>query len=185
MKFKKQTLEKQEKQEENEENYENNENDFNSQTEQDEENNDSDNIDDLKKKTKTKETKNNRNLGAIASSLLVNPKKSLPSKRNKQEEKVQKAKEDLFLKRKLKKKQRKNGYFPNILDWGKDEKAYRTVATNGVVQLFNAIYDIKKKIIEENKQEAIIREKKSKNFLIMHDLMPNKPISSKSYKEDN
>lgn len=182
MKFKKHDLENQEKP------YENNENDDNSQGEQQEEqenNDDSDNIDDLKRNKKTKDNKSNRNLGAIAASLLVNPKKSLPSKRNKQEEKVQKAKEDLFLKRKLKKKQRKNGYFPNVLDWGKDEKSYRTIATNGVVQLFNAIYDIKKKLIEENKQEAIIREKKSKNFLIMHDLMPNKPVISKSYKEDN
>jgi hypothetical protein len=144
----------------------------------------SDNYNEFKPKKEKKGS--NRNIGSITKALLENVKQALPTKRNKKKEKLEKENQELNKKRKEKRKQRKYGYVPELNHWSNKEKLYKKIATKGVVKLFNAIYDIKKKVIEEHKTEAIVKEKKSRNFLMMHDLAPKQtPNVSKSFKEDN
>jgi len=145
----------------------------------DENSGESDNYDEFKP---TKEKRNHKNLGSIAKSLLENKKQSLPSKRDKQSEIAELKHRELLNKKKAKRKQRLLGYVPQLSDWKTNEQMFKKIATKGVVKLFNSIYEIKKKIVDEHKQEAIVKEKKSKNFLMMHDLVA--PTVSKSFKED-
>ncbi len=139
----------------------------------------SDNYDEFKPK---KEKRSHKNLGSIAKSLLEEKKQSLPSKRDKQGEIAEVKHRELLSKKKAKRKQRLLGYVSELSNWKTDEKLFKKIATKGVVKLFNSIYDIKKRIVDEHKQEAIVKEKKSKNFLMMHDLVA--PTVSKSFKED-
>lgn len=130
-----------------------------------------------------KEKVNKKNIGSIVSTLLANKKKSLPNKNDKAIKKEEKARMELLKKKRDKRKQRKFGYCSDLKKWVADEKAKVKVATKGVVKLFNSIYEIKRKVVEEQQQDSVVKEKKSKNFLMMHDLAP--PKVGKSFKEDN
>jgi hypothetical protein len=157
------------------------------------EENDSDNIDDHEdfseednddfkdlKKDKTK--KENKNIGLIAKTLLEEKKQSLPFKKEKEVIKQDEEHRTLLSKKRKKIKQRKLGYLPDTTLWNSKEKELVKCSTRGVVKLFNSIFEIKRKFADQQKHEVVEREKKSKNFLMMHDLVA--PTNNKSFRED-
>ena len=117
-----------------------------------------------------KQNRNHRNIGLIASELLSKSKQKILYKKEREflEEEAQHKK---LLQKKTKKfEQRKKGYCNNEKDW-QNEKRNLVVSTKGVVKLFNIVLDIKKKILDEVKEEESKRDLKSRNFLLTHDLI--------------
>ncbi len=138
--------------------------------------------DDLKDLKKDKVKKENKNIGLIAKTLLEEKKQSLPFKKEKEMLKQDEEHKTLLSKKRKKIKQRKLGYLADVNKWNSKEKDLVRCATRGVVKLFNSIFEIKRKFADQQKQEVVEREKKSKNFLMMHDLVA--PSTNKSFKED-
>lgn len=120
--------------------------------------------------------------------------------------KLEKEKQEYEEARKKKKQvqiQRKLGIYISYVGYTKledfdkkHEKALFAITTRGVVKLFNSIYEFRKKLRDEKELEDVKKEKKSRNFLTMHNLDPDvgKPqvvgkrtikSSTKSYQEDN
>jgi hypothetical protein len=98
--------------------------------------------------------------------------------------------EEIRLKRKLRMKQKKLGY-KTIDEWDKThDKELKKITTKGVVKLFNSIYEFRKKIRDEKNKEDVQKERKSTNFLMMHNLDPTlqqsrlKKSNNKNYDED-
>jgi hypothetical protein len=130
---------------------------------------------------------NKRNLGLIVQELLDSKKQTLPFKKEKKILIKEEEHRLLMEKKRAKQKQRKLGYISDLTKhWGdrnnKNEKYLIKTATRGVVKLFSSVYSIKKDILDEQKKEKVEAEKKSKNFLMMHDLIA--PNVSKTYEED-
>lgn len=96
-----------------------------------------------------------------------------------------KEKEDLQLKKELRRKQKLLGYTP-MAKWDKaKERQLKIISTRGVVKLFNSICNYRKKVIEEKEEEEKKIEKKGTNFLMMHNLDPNfNSKIKKDFKED-
>jgi hypothetical protein len=169
-------------------------------------NSDNDNSDNHEYKTLKKETLNvkpkvKKNIGLTLNTLLQKKTTRDPILAiNKMPlKKLEKEKEQISEKLKSKKLlnvQRKLGFTDNLQDdYDKQyERHLINITTKGVVKLFNSIYDIKKQEKEEREKEEIIKEKKSRNFLTMHNLnYPNsnntdkeQPVGkNKTFKEDN
>jgi putative protein kinase ArgK-like GTPase of G3E family len=71
----------------------------------------------------------------------------------------------------------------------KKEKFLLKTATKGVVKLFNSINEYRKKLKDEEKDKEIKTQKKSNNFLQMHNLskpedLHKKPNMKKQFTED-
>lgn len=133
-----------------------------------------------------KEKTEKKNIGLIAQTLLESKKQVMPFKKEKQILEEEKEQATLLSKKRQKQIQRKLGYQGNLKNWESNEKELLKTATKGVVKLFNNIYNIKRQVVDEHKQELVEREKKSKNFLMMHDLAgpSSAPSVSKTFKED-
>lgn len=142
----------------------------------------SDKYDSLRKPKNHKDKAEKRNIGLIAKSLLDSKKQILPFKKEKLILEEEKEHASLLNKKRQKQVQRKLGYEGKLKNWKSNEKTLLKTATKGIVKLFNNIYNIKRQVVEEHKQELVEREKKSKNFLMMHDLAA--PIVNKTFKED-
>jgi len=176
-----------------EENDNDNDNDENNDTNSESQSNSqSEDYDDIRKERKG-EKQNKRNIGLIAKTLLTSQKQVLPFKKEKEILKQEDEYIELLKKKKEKINQRRLGYVGNLTrDWNdgdlNHEKALLKLATKGVVKLFNCVYEIKRDVLEEKKQEKIESEKKSKNFLMTHDLLPTpttkKIETKKTYSED-
>lgn len=151
-----------------------------------EEESDSDLYDSLKPKDKNKNKAkiSKRNIGSITKLLLESKKKILPFKKEKALIEEETERNELLGKKRAKRVQRKLGYVGDLKTWDGDEKLMLKTATKGVVKLLNTVYDIRRKVDDEQKKESIVKEKKSKNFLMMHDLEV-KPTVNKNFKEDS
>ena len=132
------------------------------------------------------------NLGEMVENLIKSSntnKNPILSKFKIAEKKVNKEKkvvEDLLQKKRKTTFQRQLG-LTQYDDWDeKKEKVFKRVANKGIVKLLNSIFEHKKKIKQEDAQKEVAKEKKSHNFLQLHDLNPD--ISTltrtKKFKED-
>ena len=146
-------------------------------------------IEDYKKIKGGKEQKKEKNLGKLLKTIVKKTKKikgdiilsknKIPLEKIKKEEiEISKRKE----KRLLRNMQIKLGYI-KYEDWDKKyEKKLLKATRRGVVKFFNSIVEPKKKEIEIAKNEEKETQKKSNNFLIMHNLDYLNPNINK---EDN
>ena len=146
-------------------------------------------IEDYKKIKGGKEQKKEKNLGKLLKTIVKKTKKikgdiilsknKIPLEKIKKEEiEISKRKE----KRLLRNMQIKLGYI-KYEDWDKKyEKKLLKATRRGVVKFFNSIVEHKKKEIEIAKNEEKETQKKSNNFLIMHNLDYLNPNINK---EDN
>ena len=146
-------------------------------------------IEDYKKIKGGKEQKKEKNLGKLLKTIVKKTKKikgdiilsknKTPLEKIKKEEiEISKRKE----KRLLRNMQIKLGYI-KYEDWDKKyEKKLLKATRRGVVKFFNSIVEHKKKEIEIAKNEEKETQKKSNNFLIMHNLDYLNPNLNK---EDN
>ena len=146
-------------------------------------------IEDYKKIKGGKEQKKEKNLGKLLKTIVKKTKKikgdiilsknKTPLEKIKKEEiEISKRKE----KRLLRNMQIKLGYI-KYEDWDKKyEKKLLKATRRGVVKFFNSIVEHKKKEIEIAKNEEKETQKKSNNFLIMHNLDYLNPNINK---EDN
>lgn len=135
--------------------------------------------------------KKNKNLGKLLKQIVRKSNKTNKAILSKLKEPFDKLKaeeiekEELQLKKELRRKQKLLGYTP-IAKWDKPkEKQLMKIATKGVVKLFNSICNYRKKVIEEKEEEEKKIEKKGTNFLMMHNLDPNfNSKIKKDFKED-
>ena len=146
-------------------------------------------IEDYKKIKGGKEQKKEKNLGKLLKTIVKKTKKikgdiilsknKTPLEKIKKEEiEISKRKE----KRLLRNMQIKLGYI-KYEDWDKKyEKKLLKATRRGVIKFFNSIVEHKKKEIEIAKNEEKETQKKSNNFLIMHNLDYLNPNINK---EDN
>lgn len=147
---------------------------------------------DLKDEIKNKGSTKNKNVGKLLKDIVRKSTKNsnvILSKLKTPFDKLKAEKEErkkLFMKKTQKLIQKKLG-FRRYSDYDiKNEKKLRKIATKGIVKLFGSILDYKKKINEEKEEEERKIEKKSSNFLMMHNLDPNfKLKTNKNYKEES
>ena len=170
----------------------------NSESFQEEDDNDDEFFNELNKdKRANKEKRSHRNIGSITSMILENNDGKIVSSTNKKkikaDIKAQREENDLSVKKKLKKKQRKLGYLlPINNNWNENYEKLNLKKTTvkGVVKLMNSIMEMKRSAVEEKNKENENKEKKSRNFLAMHNLKAptenKQPVSksNKKYEED-
>lgn len=132
-----------------------------------------------------KDNRSHRNIGLIASDLLSKAKQKILYKKEREFLEEEAEHKKLLQKKTKKYIQRKKGYCNNEKDWH-NEKRNLIISTKGVVKLFNIVLDIKKKVLDEVKEEESKKELKSRNFLLTHDLIqPPTKFKKKNFKEDN
>ena len=149
-------------------------------------------IEDYKKMKEGEEPKKEKNLGKLLKTIVKKTKKikgdiilsknKTPLEKIKNEEiEIAKRKQ----KRLLRNLQIKLGYV-KYEDWDKKyEKKLLKATRRGVVKFFNSIVEHKKKEIEMAKNEEKESQKKSNNFLMMHNLDYLNPIIQNPEDKDN